>query len=178
MLKVFVGGLALGLAILFCSSPARAEEPRKLAFVDTGNTGRSVIAEALANAIIQKNNEKIAVISRALDVDPFDVKPEVNAAYLLAERGIDVTAHRSVQFSANDAKHADVIVTMTEKHRNRLVELFPEAKAKTFTLSEYATGKYAEVTDAWGKPLPVYVDLLKQLDVLVPAALQKLAATK
>ena len=178
MFELGIGALAFGLAILGCPSPALAGEPRKLAFVDTGNTGRSVMAEALANVLIQKGALEAAVISRALDLDPFDVKPELNAAYLLAQRGIDVGAHRSAPFAASDARHADVIVTMTEAHRDRLVELFPEAGAKTFTLSEYATGAYFEVVDAWGKPLPAYEEVLGQLDALVPAALEKLLDTR
>lgn len=155
---------------------ALLREPRKLAFVCTGNTGRSVMAEALANVIIRERQVEIAVSSRALDLDPLETRPEAHVVRLLAERGIDVAAHRSVPFSAGDARHADVILTMTGKQKARLIELFPEARARTFTLSEYATGESAEVTDAWGQPLPVYVDLLKQLDALVPAALHRLAS--
>ena len=40
--------LALGLAVV--PGVARAGEPLKIAFVDTGNTGRSLMAETLARA--------------------------------------------------------------------------------------------------------------------------------
>ena len=83
--------------LLALSFSASADEPTKIAFVDTGNTGRSVTAEALANAVIGEKKLHIAVISRAVDMDPFDVMPEPNAATLLKKRGLDVTAHRSVQ---------------------------------------------------------------------------------
>ena len=158
------------LSLALC---AHAEEPRKVAFVDTGNTGRSVSAEALSNAIIQKQGLKIAVISRAVDMDPFDIHPEANAAKILKDRGLDVSQHLAVQLTANDVRHADVILTMTAKHKDKLVALFPEAKEKTFTLSEYATGNYAEVADAWGKPMEVYVTMIGQLDDFVPKALDK-----
>lgn len=45
-------------------APAQAAEPVKLAFVDTGNTGRSVTAEALANARIAKDHLPIADLAR------------------------------------------------------------------------------------------------------------------
>lgn len=165
------------IALLGLANTARAEEPKKLAFVDTGNTGRSVMSEALANSIIDKKGEKIAVISRAVDVDPYDIKPEVHAATLMKERGIDISAHRSVQITANDIKHSDVILTMTTKHKSKVVELFPDAKSKTFTIAEYATGTHIDVPDAWGKPMNAYVEVVRQLDAFIPASLAKVLTT-
>jgi protein-tyrosine phosphatase len=164
----------LAIAAL-CATAAMAEEPRKVAFVDTGNTGRSVTAEALANAHVKENKLHVAVISRAVDMDPFDVEPEANVVTLLKKRNLDVSAHRAVQITINDVKHADVILTMTGKHKAKVIELYPEAAAKTFTLSEYATGTPADVADAWGKPMEVYVDMVKQVDGYVPAAINKAA---
>jgi len=157
------------------ATAAMADEPRKVAFVDTGNTGRSVTAEALANAYIRDNKLHVAVISRAVDMDPFDVEPEANAAALLKQRGLDVSAHRAVQLTANDVRHADVILTMTAKHRSKVIELYPDAAARTFTLAEYATGAPADVADAYGKPMDVYVEMVKQVDGYVPAAVTKAA---
>jgi len=169
-------GCFLHAAILFLAlqtGPAMAEEPRKIAFVDTGNTGRSVTAEALANAYIRDHQLHVAVISRAVDVDPFDVLPEANVVTLLSRRGLDVASHRAVQLTANDVKHADVILTMTAKHRNKVVELYPDAAPKTFILAEYATGAPSDVADAYGKPMEVYVEMVKQVDGYIPEAIAK-----
>lgn len=65
------------LCLIACSVQARAEEPKKVAFVDTGNTGRSVMAEAIANAIIGRTDAKIAVVSRAIDIKPIEFYLEV-----------------------------------------------------------------------------------------------------
>lgn len=170
--SVFRPVLLLSLLLAF---GAHAEGPRKIAFVDTGNTGRSVSAEALATRFIAEHGLQVAVISRAVDMDPFDVKPEANATQLLLERGLDVRAHVAAQMSANDAHHADLILTMTEKHKARVIETFPEAREKTFTLAEYASGSHQDVPDAWGKPMAVYVAMIHQLDELLPAALDKAA---
>ena len=172
MLKRF--GIALLLGALCVA--ARADEPRKIAFVDTGNTGRSVSAEALANVLVKQRGWKAAIISRAVDLDPFDVQPEANAAQLLHDRGIDVSRHVAVQMTGNDARHADVILTMTAKHKARVVELFPDAKDKTYTLAEFATGAAADVADAWGKPMEAYVAMFRQLDGYLPPALEKAMA--
>lgn len=168
--------LAAIAALLLCGAPARAADPVKLAFVDTGNTGRSVTAEALANARIARDHLPIAVISRAVDQDPYETRPEANAAALLAERGIDVSNHRSTQITSNDVRHSDLILTMTAAHRDKLIALFPEAKDKTFTLAEYATGKPADVADAFGKPMDFYRGMVRQVEAYLGPALTKAAA--
>jgi protein-tyrosine phosphatase len=167
---------ALIVSLLF-SAAAQAQEPRKIAFVDTGNTGRSISAEVLARVLAQQGKLPVALISRAIDMDPFDVKPEAHAAQLLRERGIDVSPHVATQMTANDARHADVILTMTAKHRAKVIETFPETQGKTFTLAEYATGTAADVPDAWGKPMEVYVAMIKQLDAYLAPALARAVAS-
>jgi protein-tyrosine phosphatase len=154
--------------------PVRAADPAKLAFVDTGNTGRSVTAEALARVEIAKAHLPIAVISRAVDQDPYETAPEPNVVTLLSARGIDVSAHRSMQLTANDVRHSDVILTMTAAHKEKVIALFPDAAAKTFTLAEYAGGG-GDVEDAFGKPMPVYQAMVKQVEAYLTPALAKAA---
>ena len=77
---------AFTAACLLGVLPARAQEAKKIAFVDTGNTGRSVTMEALANAVIRTRMLNVRVISRAFDADPFETAPEANAAALLQRR--------------------------------------------------------------------------------------------
>lgn len=155
-----------------------AQEPVKIAFVDTGNTGRSLTAESLARVLVTERRWPVAVISRGVDVDPFDVRPEANAAILLKQRGIDVSGHTAAQMTSNDARHADVILTLTARHKATVLERFPEAKDKTFTLAEYATGQPADVPDAWGKPMDVYVAMMKQVEAYVGPALEKAVAAR
>ncbi|MBN9046979.1 MAG: hypothetical protein J0H18_15125 [Rhizobiales bacterium] len=171
--------LAAAAAISLAASVVvhvQAKEPVKVAFVCTGNTGRSVTAEALAKRDIAEKKLPITVISRGVDVDPFDTLPEANAVAVLSAKGIDVSAHRSVQLDENDVRHADLILTATAKHKAKVIEQFPDAKDKTFTLAEYATGKSEDVLDAWGKPMEAYEAMEKQVEGYLPAALAKAAA--
>lgn len=164
--------------VCMCLASARAAGPVKLAFVDTGNTGRSVTAEALAEARIARDHLPIAVISRALDQDPYETKPEANAAALLSERGIDVGAHRAVQLTANDVRHSDVILTMTAAHKAKLLAMFPEAQGKTFTLADYAQEGTGDVEDAFGKPMDAYRAMIRQVESYLGPALTRAAATQ
>lgn len=77
----------------------------------------------------------------------------------------------------NDVRHSDVILTMTEKHKVKVLNLYPSAAGKVYTLAEYATGKTEDVPDAWGKPIEFYESVTAQLDKFIPPALDKVVAT-
>ncbi|MDO8799704.1 hypothetical protein [Phenylobacterium sp.] len=157
---------------------AQAAEPLKIAFVDTGNTGRSLMAQTLARALAARRALPIAVISRGLDVDPFDEAPEANAQTLMAARGFDLAAHRARPPTAADIAHADLILTMTATHVEKVVALYPDASAKTHTLAAYASGQDTPIPDAWGKPMAAYTAVLAQLDLYLPLALAKAIADR
>jgi protein-tyrosine phosphatase len=166
-------GVLLLTSLIASAGSLAADRPVRIAMVDTGNTGRSVTAEALATSIIAKQKLNAVVISRAVDLNPYNIHPEENFVTLLRARDIDIAAHLPAQFGAQEAKYSDVILTMTEAHKAWIVSHFPEAKDKVFTLGEYVTGGPSEVLDAYGKPLDFYKTVLVQLDQLVEAAVEK-----
>jgi protein-tyrosine phosphatase len=171
--------LLLGLILgPFAGMPAAisAPHPARIAFVDTGNTGRSVAAEALAGDIIDKGHLNAQVISRAVNLNPFNIRPEASFVDLLRGRGINITSHTAAQFGPQEAAFSDVILTMTEAHKTWILSHFPEARDKVFTLSEYATGGQQDVPDPFGKPMDFYKVVLGQLDQMVDAAVVKAAA--
>jgi protein-tyrosine phosphatase len=171
-MKFMILGLLMATLL---TTTAIAAEPVKIAFVDTGNTGRSVTAEALANVYIRQKQLNVLVISRAFDLNPYNIVPEPFAAELLAKRGLDVSAHRAVQLTAGDIKHSDLILTMTAKHRDAILAQFPQAVGKVFMLATYAAGEEADVVDAWRQPMTVYEKTFAQIDGYVPLALAKAA---
>ena len=168
--------LTTALLLALGSPPAMsAPRPVRIAFVDTGNTGRSVTAEALAAADIVKQHLNAQVISRAVNLNPYNTTPEPNFVALMRRRGIDIARHTAAQFGAQEAAFSDVVLTMTDAHKTWVVGHFPEIKDKVFTISEYATGTNGEVLDAFGKPMDFYKTVLAQLEPLVAAAVAKAA---
>jgi len=131
------------------------------------------MAEVLTRDLARRRGLHVAVISRGLDVDPFDEVPEVNAAILMTNRGFNVTAHRARALVPADVTHADLLLTMTLKHLEKIVGVHPLAAGKAFTLAQFAAGAADDIPDAWGKPMADYRVVLKQLDLYLPLALAK-----
>ena len=151
-----------------------AATPFRVAFVDTGNTGRSMTASALAQWWATQHAAAVQVISRALDFNPYNVTPELDFVKLLAPLGIDVSAHRAAPFDASVVKFSDLILVMTPAHRDRILADYPQAQPQLFLLCEYATGEALEVLDALGQSPAFYVEVFQQISALVPLLMEKL----
>ncbi|WP_397419842.1 hypothetical protein [Phenylobacterium sp.] len=171
--------LAGALVFASASSAAAAPPPPaaavRVAFVDTGNTGRSLMAEVLSRALAEQRGWPLKFISRGLDVDPWGEAPEVNAAALLAGRGLAVVGHRARSLEARDITGADLILVMTPTHREKVLALAPEAGPRLHLLSEWAVGVAEPIPDAWGKPMSAYQSVIAQLDRFLPLALERAA---
>jgi len=63
------------------------------------------------------------------------------AVAALARLGLDVTAHRAQALSRTLVEWADLILTMTRRHKETVTSLFPTVSAKVFTLKEFAGGE-------------------------------------
>jgi protein-tyrosine phosphatase len=153
-----------------------AGRPVRMAFVDTGNTGRSVAAEALARNLIATTGAPVSVISRAVNLNPYNIAPEPNFVTMLQRRGVTVGDHTAVQLTERDVSFSDLILTMTEAHKAWVLTNFPDSSGKVFTLAEYATGSNQDIADAFGQPIEFYQTVLDQLQPLVDAAITKAAA--
>src|SRR5277367_4630890 len=129
---------------------------RRILFVCTGNTGRSVAAQALAGSLIAARGLALTVASRGVAVDPDNTHPEPHLTTLLGARGIDISAHRAMALTEADVETADCILTMTAAHQNIVLARHPNAAARLRMLSQAARGTRQDVPDAFGAPLATY----------------------
>jgi len=175
-MKVLLTRLLLCLTLLLAAAGlSAAGQPARVAFVDTGNTGRSVAAEALARNLIATTGAPVSVISRAVNLNPYNTAPEPNFLTLLQQQGVTVGEHTAAQLSQRDVSFSDLILTMTRAHKDWVLTNFPDTAGKVFSLAEYATGTDQDIADALGQPIEFYQTVLDQLQPLVDAAITKAA---
>lgn len=112
-----------------------------IVLVCTGNTCRSVMAEAMLRKALEQAMgdaaKGIKVISAgvsACDGDP----ASSHAKAAMEKLGLDVSLHRARSVSHEMLSDADLVLTMTIAHKDRLVHGYPSISSKVMTLTEFA----------------------------------------
>lgn len=101
----------------------------------TAGRCRSPIAAALLAKRLEPLHADVSVGSVGLRFTG-EPTPEVGVS-LMAQRGIDLTAHRSSRITANEVHDADLVLGMTREHVREIVGMSPDAWAKTYTLRDF-----------------------------------------
>ena len=146
---------------------------KSILFICTGNTCRSPMAEAILK---NKNREDITV--RSAGVYAYDGSPaSENTTKVLEENNI-AHQHSSKLLRSEDVDRATYIFTMTESHKATIMNLYPYAADKIFTLNEFAEEKRLDVSDPYGGSVDIYRETFKELDKLIGKMLDKIDREK
>jgi len=93
--------------------------------------------------------------------------PTPLAVEVMAERGVDISPHRSHRLTQKEMEDANLVVVMTQGHKEVLSLEFPQEKDKIYLLSELAGENY-DIEDPYGsESLELYQQCADQIEELL-----------
>ena len=146
--------------------------------VCTGNTCRSPMAELLMRRrlanhlgcqIDQLDEQGVQVMSAGIAAMPGG-RPSIEAVNVMLERELDLSPHLSQPLSAHLARHADLILTMTQSHRDLVVNQLPEAENRVRLLR----ADQGDISDPIGGSIDVYRQCADQIDAQIEIQIRQM----
>lgn len=134
-----------GLGLAIQNRLDRAGGGRRLTFrpgvsvimVCTGNTCRSPMAEVIFRRAWEDAGAPYPIRVASRGISAVCGMPAADEAVLVVkDLGLDLSSHEARRISAADFDEADLVIAMTESHKNALLQGFPLSHAKIYTLSE------------------------------------------
>ncbi|MDR3216298.1 MAG: threonylcarbamoyl-AMP synthase [Clostridiaceae bacterium] len=135
-----------------------------VAFVCTGNTCRSVMAEAvLRDELTRRGVTETEIISAGTNALPFSVTSS-HAIKELSNLGVSLTEKESVALNLTVLHRADVIIAVTSRIKDKILRMFAVSahsfERKLFSYAEITGG--SDLTDPFGLPF-LYRTLAERL---------------
>lgn len=143
-------------------------------FVCAGNTCRSPMAAAVARRLA--GDAQVEIRFESAGIAAMDGQSASNhAAFVVHDRGGDLTPHRSRFLDDSIVEGADLLLTMTRSQRDELRRRYPRHGASIHTLGEMAgVGSDIDVDDPIGGDLTRYEETYDQIERYLQTAMDEI----
>ncbi|MFQ6057608.1 MAG: low molecular weight protein arginine phosphatase [Anaerolineae bacterium] len=149
-------------------------EAKTILFVCTGNLCRSPMAVGLLKEQLKRHGRQGEYRVRSAGTWTLEGHPAAPyALQVMAERGLDIGDHRSHALTRGDVEAADLILVMTRGHQEAIEAEFPQARGKTYLLSEMVGQSY-DIPDPYGASLAMYRRCADELEDLIEDGYEKI----
>jgi protein-tyrosine phosphatase len=111
--------------------------PKQVLIVCTGNTCRSPMAEVLLRAALPPDSDWV-VTSAGTSADPGSAASEFSRI-AIAECGLNLDNHRSQLVTQELVDESMVIVAMTNRHVEKLLQRVPSARDRIYLMRSFDT---------------------------------------
>lgn len=143
-------------------------------FVCTANICRSPMAEGLFRDKARRAGDSELFEVQSAGTWTIEQQPASgNALIVMAQRGIDLSAHRSKMVTRREMDAATVVIVMTRSHREALTAEFPLHRAKIHLMSELDSRVF-DIGDPYGGTLDEYESTARQLQSLIQVGYEKI----
>jgi protein-tyrosine-phosphatase len=134
---------------------------KRILFVCTGNSCRSVMAERLMRHLLKQGGIDTVTVGSAGVFAVDGMMPTRETQRVLAAVGLDCSDHRARALTMEMVEEADIIFVMEQFQAEQVLRRVPSAKGQVYLLKSYAAPKgeaidNPNIPDPIGKPLEVY----------------------
>lgn len=153
------------------------KNPKEVLFVCTGNSCRSVMAEGLFRKMAKERGLEIE--ARSCGTSALEgIGASIETIRVMKTAGSDVGGHRGQKIGPDLIEKADIIFVMQIAHRDYVNALFPDAKDRTYLLSDFYHGDKRDfpqgVPDPIGMGADFYQNVLEVIRKSLEAVFERL----
>jgi protein-tyrosine-phosphatase len=130
--------------------------PFTVLLVCTGNTCRSAMAEGILKSMVPAESRDAVCVDSAGTAGLSGAPATPYASEVCADQGVDIRSHESTALTPEVLDGAQLVLAMTNAHVAEIGSTAPEARGRTFLLSEFADGTDVDIPDPIGAPKEEY----------------------